>query len=62
ACALGKSKKSSHQPKAEDTNQEKLYLLHEYFTSPSIAVSLVQEANASRAVVLADSPVSTSID
>ncbi|GJT63306.1 retrovirus-related pol polyprotein from transposon TNT 1-94 [Tanacetum coccineum] len=28
ACVLGKSKKSSHQPKAEDTNQEKLYLLH----------------------------------
>ncbi|GJY27680.1 ribonuclease H-like domain-containing protein [Tanacetum coccineum] len=28
ACALGKSKKSSHQPKAEDTNQEKLNLLH----------------------------------
>ncbi|GJT94037.1 retrovirus-related pol polyprotein from transposon TNT 1-94 [Tanacetum coccineum] len=28
ACALGKSKKSSYQPKAEDTNQEKLYLLH----------------------------------
>nr|GEX62093.1 ribonuclease H-like domain-containing protein [Tanacetum cinerariifolium] len=28
ACALGKSKKASHQPKAEDTNQEKLYLLH----------------------------------
>ncbi|GJT82027.1 retrovirus-related pol polyprotein from transposon TNT 1-94 [Tanacetum coccineum] len=28
ACALGKSKKSSHQPKAEDTNQEKLYRLH----------------------------------
>ncbi|GJZ85377.1 retrovirus-related pol polyprotein from transposon TNT 1-94 [Tanacetum coccineum] len=28
ACALGKSKKSSHQPKAEDTNQAKLYLLH----------------------------------
>ncbi|GKF11085.1 retrovirus-related pol polyprotein from transposon TNT 1-94, partial [Tanacetum coccineum] len=27
-CALGKSKKSSHQPKAKDTNQEKLYLLH----------------------------------
>ncbi|GJW45875.1 retrovirus-related pol polyprotein from transposon TNT 1-94 [Tanacetum coccineum] len=25
---FGKSKKSSHQPKAEDTNQEKLYLLH----------------------------------
>ncbi|GJY00260.1 hypothetical protein Tco_0357278 [Tanacetum coccineum] len=28
ACALGKSKKSSHKPKAEDTNQKKLYLLH----------------------------------
>ncbi|GKE47018.1 retrovirus-related pol polyprotein from transposon TNT 1-94 [Tanacetum coccineum] len=28
SCPLGKSKKSSHQPKAEDTNQEKLYLLH----------------------------------
>ncbi|GJR74491.1 retrovirus-related pol polyprotein from transposon TNT 1-94 [Tanacetum coccineum] len=27
-CALEKGKKSSHQPKAEDTNQEKLYLLH----------------------------------
>nr|GEX47018.1 Gag-Pol polyprotein [Tanacetum cinerariifolium] len=28
ACVLGKSKKSSHQPKAKDNNQEKLYLLH----------------------------------
>ncbi|GJZ99427.1 retrovirus-related pol polyprotein from transposon TNT 1-94 [Tanacetum coccineum] len=28
ACAMGKSKKKSHQPKSEDTNQEKLYLLH----------------------------------
>ncbi|GJT50997.1 retrovirus-related pol polyprotein from transposon TNT 1-94 [Tanacetum coccineum] len=27
-CALGKIKKSFHQPKAEETNQEKLYLLH----------------------------------
>ncbi|GJZ38434.1 retrovirus-related pol polyprotein from transposon TNT 1-94 [Tanacetum coccineum] len=27
ACALGKSKKSSQQPKAKETNQEKLYLL-----------------------------------
>ncbi|GKE91130.1 retrovirus-related pol polyprotein from transposon TNT 1-94 [Tanacetum coccineum] len=26
ACTLGKSRKSSHQPKAKDTNQEKLYL------------------------------------
>nr|GEZ00494.1 retrovirus-related Pol polyprotein from transposon TNT 1-94 [Tanacetum cinerariifolium] len=28
ACAMGKSKKRSHKPKSEDTNQEKLYLLH----------------------------------
>ncbi|GJW59412.1 retrovirus-related pol polyprotein from transposon TNT 1-94 [Tanacetum coccineum] len=28
ACSLRKSKKSSHKPKAEDTNQVKLYLLH----------------------------------
>ncbi|GKB24249.1 retrovirus-related pol polyprotein from transposon TNT 1-94 [Tanacetum coccineum] len=27
-CSIGKSKKSSHKPKADDTNQEKLYLLH----------------------------------
>ncbi|GKC85668.1 integrase, catalytic region, zinc finger, CCHC-type containing protein [Tanacetum coccineum] len=89
-CALGKTKKSSHQPKAKDTNQERLYLLHidlcgpmrvasinekrddwdrlfqpmfdEYFTPPSIAISLVQEAAAPRVVVLAESPVLTSID
>ncbi|GKE49913.1 retrovirus-related pol polyprotein from transposon TNT 1-94, partial [Tanacetum coccineum] len=28
ACALGKSKKHSHKPKADDSIQEKLYLLH----------------------------------
>ncbi|GJT47489.1 putative ribonuclease H-like domain-containing protein, partial [Tanacetum coccineum] len=28
ACAMGKSKKKPHIPKSEDTNQEKLYLLH----------------------------------
>nr|GEX35657.1 hypothetical protein [Tanacetum cinerariifolium] len=28
ACAMGKSKKKSHKPKSEYTNQEKLYLLH----------------------------------
>ncbi|GKD66854.1 retrovirus-related pol polyprotein from transposon TNT 1-94, partial [Tanacetum coccineum] len=27
-CAMGKSKKKTHKPKFEDTNQEKLYLLH----------------------------------
>nr|GFA91862.1 hypothetical protein [Tanacetum cinerariifolium] len=28
ACAMGRSKKKSHKPKSEDTNQEKRYLLH----------------------------------
>nr|GFB86605.1 integrase, catalytic region, zinc finger, CCHC-type, peptidase aspartic, catalytic [Tanacetum cinerariifolium] len=28
ACTMGKSKKKSHKPKSEDTNHEKLYLLH----------------------------------
>ncbi|GKB93452.1 retrovirus-related pol polyprotein from transposon TNT 1-94 [Tanacetum coccineum] len=28
ACEMGKSKKKPHKPKSEDTNQEKLYLLH----------------------------------
>ncbi|GJU98384.1 hypothetical protein Tco_1327655 [Tanacetum coccineum] len=37
-------------------------IFDEYFTPPSIDVSLVQEAVAPRAVVLADSLVSTSID
>nr|GFB50746.1 hypothetical protein [Tanacetum cinerariifolium] len=28
ACAMGKSTRKTHKPKIEDTNQEKLYLLH----------------------------------
>ncbi|GKB29795.1 retrovirus-related pol polyprotein from transposon TNT 1-94 [Tanacetum coccineum] len=40
ACALGKSKKSSHQPKAEDTNQEKLYLLHMDLCGPTRVASI----------------------
>ncbi|GKD91115.1 retrovirus-related pol polyprotein from transposon TNT 1-94 [Tanacetum coccineum] len=40
ACALGKSKKSSHQPRAEDTNQEKLYLLHMYLYGPMHVASI----------------------
>ncbi|GJR89827.1 retrovirus-related pol polyprotein from transposon TNT 1-94 [Tanacetum coccineum] len=38
ACALGKSKKSSHQPK--DTNQEKLYLLHMNLCGPMRVASI----------------------
>ncbi|GKA39938.1 retrovirus-related pol polyprotein from transposon TNT 1-94 [Tanacetum coccineum] len=40
ACALGKSKKSSHQPKAKDTNQEKLYLLHMDLCGPMRMASI----------------------
>ncbi|GKD04682.1 retrovirus-related pol polyprotein from transposon TNT 1-94 [Tanacetum coccineum] len=40
ACALGKSKKSSHQPKAEETNQEKLYLLHMDLCGPMRVASI----------------------
>ncbi|GJU38220.1 retrovirus-related pol polyprotein from transposon TNT 1-94 [Tanacetum coccineum] len=40
ACALGKSKKSSHQPKAEDTNQKKLYLLHMDLCGPMRMASI----------------------
>ncbi|GJS88981.1 retrovirus-related pol polyprotein from transposon TNT 1-94 [Tanacetum coccineum] len=37
-------------------------MLNEYFNPPSIVVTPVQDATAPRVVVLADSPVSTSID
>nr|GEX40252.1 integrase, catalytic region, zinc finger, CCHC-type, peptidase aspartic, catalytic [Tanacetum cinerariifolium] len=40
ACALGKSKKSSHQPKAKGTNQEKLYLLHMDLCGPICVASI----------------------
>nr|GEW60368.1 retrovirus-related Pol polyprotein from transposon TNT 1-94 [Tanacetum cinerariifolium] len=40
ACALGNSKKSSHQPKDKDTNQEKLYLLHIDLCGPMRVVSI----------------------
>ncbi|GJW31444.1 retrovirus-related pol polyprotein from transposon TNT 1-94 [Tanacetum coccineum] len=40
ACALGKSRKSSYQPKAEDTNQEKLYLLHMDLCGPMRVASI----------------------
>ncbi|GJR18113.1 retrovirus-related pol polyprotein from transposon TNT 1-94 [Tanacetum coccineum] len=37
---FGKSKKSTHQPKAEDTNQEKLYLLHMDLCGPMCVASI----------------------
>ncbi|GJZ31676.1 retrovirus-related pol polyprotein from transposon TNT 1-94 [Tanacetum coccineum] len=65
---------SSHQASVARTPQQngvverdywdRLFQLmfNEYFNPPSIAVSPVQETAALRAVVLAESPVSTSID
>nr|GEU66302.1 retrovirus-related Pol polyprotein from transposon TNT 1-94 [Tanacetum cinerariifolium] len=40
AFAMGKSKRKSHKPKSEDTNQEKLYLLHMDPCDPMHVVSV----------------------
>ncbi|GJY36827.1 retrovirus-related pol polyprotein from transposon TNT 1-94 [Tanacetum coccineum] len=40
ACAMGKSKKKPHKPKSEDTNQEKLYLLHMDLCGPMCVTSV----------------------
>ncbi|GJU42429.1 retrovirus-related pol polyprotein from transposon TNT 1-94 [Tanacetum coccineum] len=40
ACAMGKSKKEPHKPKSEDTNQEKLYLLHMDLCGPMRVASV----------------------
>ncbi|GJZ86798.1 retrovirus-related pol polyprotein from transposon TNT 1-94, partial [Tanacetum coccineum] len=40
ACTMGKSKKKPHKPKSEDTNQEKLYLLHMDLCSPMRVASV----------------------
>ncbi|GJV98096.1 retrovirus-related pol polyprotein from transposon TNT 1-94 [Tanacetum coccineum] len=40
ACALGKSTKKPHKPKSEDTNQEKLYLLHMDLCGPMRVASV----------------------
>ncbi|GJW54545.1 retrovirus-related pol polyprotein from transposon TNT 1-94 [Tanacetum coccineum] len=39
-CAIGKSKKKPHKPKSEDTNQEKLYLLHMDLCGPMCVASV----------------------
>nr|GEX34676.1 hypothetical protein [Tanacetum cinerariifolium] len=44
ACAMGKSIKKSHKPKSEDTNQEKLYLLHMDLCGP-MQVKLLRSKN-----------------
>ncbi|GKG24921.1 putative ribonuclease H-like domain-containing protein, partial [Tanacetum coccineum] len=37
---MGKSKKKPHKPKSEDTNQEKLYLLHMDLCGPMRVASV----------------------
>nr|GEW88484.1 integrase, catalytic region, zinc finger, CCHC-type, peptidase aspartic, catalytic [Tanacetum cinerariifolium] len=74
---FGKSEKSSYQSKAEETNQEKLYLLPMDFYGPMRVASIkgkkrnsvverqnrtLVEAATLRAVILVDSPMLTSID
>ncbi|GJZ68964.1 retrovirus-related pol polyprotein from transposon TNT 1-94 [Tanacetum coccineum] len=39
-CAMGKSKKKPNKPKSEDTNQEKLYLLHMDLCEPMRVASV----------------------
>ncbi|GJZ87460.1 retrovirus-related pol polyprotein from transposon TNT 1-94 [Tanacetum coccineum] len=39
-CAMGKSNKKPHKPKSEDTNQEKLYLLHMDLCGPMHVTSV----------------------
>ncbi|GJU51800.1 hypothetical protein Tco_1221355 [Tanacetum coccineum] len=50
--------------KADNDDWIRLFqpMFNEYFNPPTIAISLVQEAAAPRAKVLADSPMSISID
>ncbi|GJR29644.1 retrovirus-related pol polyprotein from transposon TNT 1-94 [Tanacetum coccineum] len=40
ACAMGKCKKKPHKPKSEDTNHEKLYLLHMDLCGPMCVTSV----------------------
>ncbi|GJW79783.1 retrovirus-related pol polyprotein from transposon TNT 1-94 [Tanacetum coccineum] len=43
ACAMGKSKKKPHKPKSEDTNQEKLYLLHmDLYEAPDFIIKFLK--------------------
>nr|GEV58029.1 integrase, catalytic region, zinc finger, CCHC-type, peptidase aspartic, catalytic [Tanacetum cinerariifolium] len=48
ACAIGKSTKKTHKPKSEDTNQEKLYLLHMDLCGPM----RVESVNGKKYIVI----------
>ncbi|GKC11018.1 copia protein [Tanacetum coccineum] len=65
---LGKSKKQSHKLKSEDTNQEKLYLLHMdllfngFISPPASVASLVPVEEAPAPVESTGSPSSITVD
>ncbi|GKB25783.1 retrovirus-related pol polyprotein from transposon TNT 1-94 [Tanacetum coccineum] len=50
ACAMGKSKKKPHIPKSEDTNQEKLYLLHMDLCGPMRVASVNRKKSKDEAL------------
>ncbi|GJR52381.1 hypothetical protein Tco_1402902 [Tanacetum coccineum] len=50
ACAMGKSKKKPHKPKSEDTNQEKLYLLHMDLCGPMHVASVNEKKSKDEAL------------
>ncbi|GJS24171.1 retrovirus-related pol polyprotein from transposon TNT 1-94 [Tanacetum coccineum] len=56
------SKQPCIPPPSDDWDHLFQLMFHEYFSPPSIAVLPVQEAATLRAVILANSPVSTSIN
>nr|GEV79799.1 hypothetical protein [Tanacetum cinerariifolium] len=47
SCAMSKSKKKPYKPKSEDTNQEKLYLLHMDLRGPMRVVSVNGKSTSS---------------
>ncbi|GKA46521.1 retrovirus-related pol polyprotein from transposon TNT 1-94, partial [Tanacetum coccineum] len=52
ACAMGKSKKKPHKPKSEDTNQEKLYLLHMNLCGPCVSQVLMERSTSSSLLMI----------
>ncbi|GKD66406.1 retrovirus-related pol polyprotein from transposon TNT 1-94, partial [Tanacetum coccineum] len=54
ACAMGKSKKKPHKPKSEDTNQEKLYLLHMDRCGPKLQVLMERSTLSSLSMITLD--------
>nr|GEU56622.1 integrase, catalytic region, zinc finger, CCHC-type, peptidase aspartic, catalytic [Tanacetum cinerariifolium] len=77
ACAMGKIKKKIYKPKSEDTNQEKLYLLHmDLYGSMRVVsingknvdhpasevIALIAEVVAPKPTASTSSPSSTTVD